>query len=219
MSKDKNFNFAEMDTKTLIKELNGRITEKQRKLMTGTLATAFYAETIEGKPLEEALKACDEYLDIRENESDEIKNQIIQDLDKGNFAANGKSPSKDVAVKLNVYNRSFDNEAGVVSSSLKEAVELVNSSTLSPEEKVTLQEFQKHVNMFQAVENGAVLDLQRQAKAVEEAYKANKSNPLRAKIAAMKKVHGINPVTAKMSQKYVNSAILRAAANKQNVGK
>lgn len=214
MSKDKDFNFAEMDTKKLSDVLKVRVAEKHKKLMTGALATAFYSETIEGASLDEALKACDEYLDIRENESNSIKELINQDLDKGNFIANGKNPSKDIAVKLNAYNRSFDNEAGVVSLSLQEAVALVNTSTLSPEEKVSLQEFQKSVNMFQAVENGAVLDLQRQAKAVEEAYKANKNSPLRAKIAAMKKANGLNPITVKMTQKYSNNTILRAAANK-----
>lgn len=216
MSKDKNFDFANADTKSLIGEVKVRIREKQEKLMAGIQATAFYSENIEGMSSREALKACDEYLSIRENESNDIKGLITQDLENGNFVANDKKPTKDVVVKLNAYNRSFEHDAGVIHSSLKEAVTILENSNLSTEEKISLQEFQEKANLFQKFEAGAALDLQRQIKAVDEAYKSNKSSPLRARIAAMKQSHGLSPVSQKMVQNYANNAIIRAAATSRN---
>ena len=216
MSKDKDFNFASMDTKALSAELQKRVLARQEQLMSGVTATSFYSENIEGLSPREALKSCDEYLNIRENESNELKNQVIQDLEQGNFVANEKKPNRETFVKLNAYNRSFENDATVINSSLKEAISLVENTNLSAEEKLSLQEFQKKANLFQTFEAGAALDLQKQIKAVDEAYKANKNNPLRARIAAMKQAKGMNPVSAKMAQKYVGNAILKAATNRRS---
>ena len=215
MSKDKDGKFAVMNKTALIGEIKERVREKQEKLMSGVLATAYYAQNIENMEPPEVYKACKEYLDIRENESKAIKDLITKDLENGNFVANGKKPNKDIAVKLNAFNRSFASDSGLVHSSLKEAISLVETSTLSPDEKVSLAEFQKTANLFQAFESGAALDLQRQIKLVDEAYKANKSNSVRDRIAAMKQNLGVNPVASKMAQKYVNNAVLRAVAKNQ----
>lgn len=218
ISKDKNFDFATMDTKSLINEAKTRVPEKFERLITGSVATAHYAEIIDGMNSSQALKSCDEYLNIRENESNAIKNLITQDLDAGNFVANGKNPSRDIGVKINAYNRSFDNDAVVVNSSLKEMVSYLEKSNLSAEEKVNLAEFQKKINLSQQFENATILDLQKQIKAIDAAYKANKSNPIRAKINAMKKANGFSPIANKMAQKYANNAILQAA-NKAKGGR
>ncbi len=215
MSKDKDGKFAKMNKTALIGEIKERVREKQEKLMSGVLATAYYAQNIENMEPSEVYKACKEYLDIRENESKAIKELITKDLENGNFVANDKKPNKDIAVKLNAFNRSFASDAGLVHSSLKEAISLVETSTLSPDEKVSLAEFQKTANLFQTFENGAALDLQRQIKLVDEAYKANKGNSVRDRIAAMKQNLGINPVASKMAQKYADNTVLRAVAKNQ----
>lgn len=214
MSKDKNFDFASMSKEDLDKEINVRTRKKQEMLDMGITATSFYAETIEGKSQQEALNACEEYLNIRENEVNEIKKLVTKDLDDGNFTANDKRPNRDIGVKINAYNQSFAKDASIVPESLKEAISLVENTNLSAEEKISLQEFQKKANLFQSFEANSVLNLQKQIKAVDEAYKANKNNPLRARIAAMKSAKGLNPVSVKMAQKYANNAILRAATNK-----
>ena len=214
MSKDKNFDFASMKKEDLDKEINVRTRKKHEMLDMGITATSFYAETIEGKSQKEALNACEEYLNIRENEVNEIKQLVTKDLDDGNFAANDKKPNRDIGVKINAYNQSFAKDASIVPESLKEAISLVENTNLSAEEKVSLQEFQKKANLFQTFEANSVLNLQKQIKAVDEAYKANKNNPLRARIAAMKNANGLSPVSVKMAQKYANNAILRAATNK-----
>ena len=214
MSKDKNFDFASMKKEDLDKEINVRTRKKQEMLDVGITATSFYAETIEGKSQKEALEACEEYLNIRDNEVNEIKKLVTKDLDDGNFASNDKKPSRDIGVKINAYNQSFAKEASIIPESLKEAISLVENTNLSAEEKVSLQEFQKKANLFQTFEANSMLNLQKQIKAVDDAYKANKNNPLRAKIAAMKNAKGLNPVSAKMAQKHANNTILRAATNK-----
>ncbi len=214
MSKDKNFDFASMSKEDLDKEINVRTRKKYEMLDMGITATSFYAETIEGKSQKEALKACEEYLNIRENEVNEIKKLVKKDLDAGNFAADDKKPSRDIGVKINAYNQSFAKDASIIPESLKEAISLVQNTNLSAEEKVSLQEFQKKANLFQTFEANSVLNLQKQIKAVDEAYKANKNNPLRARIAAMKSAKGLSPVSVKMAQKYANNTILRAATSK-----
>lgn len=216
MSKDKNFDFASMSKENLAKEINVRTRKKQEMLDMGITATSFYAETIEGKSQKEALNACEEYLNIRENEVNEIKKLVTKDLDDGNFASNDRKPSRDIVVKINAYNQSFAKDASIVPESLKEAISLVENTNLSAEEKISLQEFQKKANLFQTFEANSALNLQKQIKAVDEAYKANKNNPLRARIAAMKRAKGLNPVSVKMAQKYANNAILRAATNKRS---
>ena len=218
ISKDKNFDFATMDTKSLINEVKTRVPEKFERLITGSVATAHYAEIIDGMNSSQALKACDEYLNIRENESNAIKNLITKDLEAGNFVANGKNPSRDIGVKINAYNRSFDNDAVVVNSSLKEMVSYLEKSNLSAEEKVNLAEFQKKINLSQQFENATISDLQKQIKAIDAAYKANKSNPIRARIDAMKKANGFSPIANKMVQKHTNNAILQAV-NKAKGGR
>ena len=155
-------------------------------------------------------------MNIRENEVNEIKKLVTKDLDDGNFASNDRKPSRDIGVKINAYNQSFAKDASIVPESLKEAISLVENTNLSAEEKISLQEFQKKANLFQTFEANSVLNLQKQIKAVDEAYKANKNNPLRARIAAMKRAKGLNPVSVKMAQKYANNAILRAATNKRS---
>ena len=62
-----------------------------------------------------------------------------------------------------------------------------------------------------------MLNLQKHIKAVDETYKANKNNPLRARIAAMKKANGLSPVSVKMAQKHASNTILRAATSKKAV--
>ena len=218
MSKDKNFDFATMDTKALIDEVKTRVPEKFEHLRTGIIATSYYAENIGGMIPSQALKACEEYLTIRENESIVIKNLINKDLDAGNFIANDKKPSRDTGVKINAYNRSFNNDAVVINSTLKETITFLENSNLTEDEKVNLAEFQKKINLSQNFEAATVLDLQKQIKAIDAAYKANKNNPLRAKIAALKKANGLNPVSLKIAQQHSNNTIIQAV-NKAKGGR
>lgn len=210
MAKDKDFDFATMDKKALVNELQGRIMERHERLMTGVMATFYYSSNIESLNSQETLNACEEYLGIRENESNAIKNLINKDLEAGNFVANGKNPNRDIGVKISAYNRSFDNDAMVMNSALKETATFLQNSNLTAEEKVNLAEFQKSINLAQKFENATILDLQKQIKAVDAAYKANKSTPLRARIAALKKANGFAPVALKLSQTHANNAIIQA---------
>ena len=219
MSKDKNFDFATMDTKALIDEVKTRVPEKFEHLRTGIIATSYYAENIGGMIPSQALKACEEYLTIRENEANAIKNLINKDLEAGNFVANGKNPNRDIGVKINAYNRSFDNDAMVMNSALKETVEFLQNSNLSEDEKVNLAEFQKSINLAQKFENATILDLQKQIKAVDDAYKANKSTPLRARIAALKKANGFAPVAFKLSQIHADNTIIQAIGKAKGGGR
>lgn len=208
MAKDKDFDFATMDKKALVKELQGRIMEKHERLMTGVMATFYYSSNIESLNSQETLNACEEYLGIRENESNAIKNLINKDLEAGNFVANGKNPNRDIGVKINAYNRSFDNDAMVMNSALKETATFLQNSNLTAEEKVNLAEFQKSINLAQKFEVSTVMNLQKQLKALAPAYQQCLQR--RDNLKAFKERMGLKSLSPKTLQIHANNAIIQA---------
>lgn len=214
MSKDKDFSIATTDKESLDKEIQDRVQEKHERLMSGVMATFYYSSNIEAQTPQETIKSCEEYLKIRETETNDIKNLVIKDLEAGNFVANDKKPSKDIGVKLNAYNQSFARELIILPSAVKESINLVESSALSDKEKIGLQQLAETEKNFRIFEETSVANLAVQRKAIDEAIKANRNNPARARIAAMKSALGKNPVSARMVQKYADNAILRAATRK-----
>ena len=208
--KDKGFDFATMDKGALIKEQQQRILEKHEKMMAGVMATYFYSQNIEGMSAQEILKACEEYVSIREKESEDIKSLVMHDLEKGNIVANDKKPNRDIGVKINAFNQSFAKDALILPEAVRSATTLLKENSLSADEMVGLESLAKTENAFRIFENTTLVDIRAQAKALDEAIKRNKDNPTRARIAAMKSKLGLNPVTANMVKKYANNAILKA---------
>lgn len=216
--KDKGFDFATMDKGVLIKEQQQRILEKHEKMMAGVMATYFYSQNIEGMSAQEILKACEEYVSIREKESEDIKSLIMHDLEKGNIVANDKKPNRDIGVKINAFNQSFAKEALILPEAVRSATTLLKENSLSADEMVGLESLAKTENAFRIFENTTLVDIRAQAKALDEVIKRNKDNPTRATIAAMKSKLGLNPVTANIFKKHANNAILKAI-NKNKGGR